>query len=1017
MSILVGSTAPPTEQVTPQKGRTASRVTKSPKTPKTKTKSPKTKTKTPRTPPTKSNVNNTPSSRNLQEFFPRVNDSRIPPIDGVRFETFPVKNLTQFCEETGLHQEFTPETLREVVDYDFVDVLAILDHESLPVIIDMTGDKEWLADQEYHMKQVQPDNNQVWMTLATIPWGIRILCQSLVDAARKQNEIVSLLSARNHVCVANVLPTQLCAASRPVTTHALLKVLLDLEVSHVRLSTMGIKAEIGRWKPEWDDLLARSKQPWHRNAFDISITHKVDYLCGMTVPGDGIDHDAAGAEFRQYGVRNFPLFAALNWDPTSATDRFGGSVTTSLYMDEKGPTRVVMFKSYNRVWHLLNNATKKEWKTPTVFKGAKERLDDVRKIYNLYKSRPEDVGGIRLEARIEATTLQKALIHFGEQSCYSPFFIFHSTGVDFGEETVINLLPVDTYLDCLDQVITHVEQCKDWTPRTDSRPLTVDEKMLVNDLTNCIGFALKPTHATKEGDLSPCWAGRPLAQRVISSPLVESSKFKKGDWSTFEDDFLLRIVTQNPKGKQTDWAGVMRMWESKEGCKKGLEKKQLQSRHRILLSNTARQQQVTSPVRTFSPRKSPAKKVVKSHKRTALEQLSPSRRRRQSPASPCELSVEMETEESLFDAAQALFAASSYSNIVDTDEGFFNAAQELFAASNYSTIVENDDEEESLMPRKTVHPFASLSNVALTPAAIPVVVPESNDYFLSVVRNYLLTNDCTQRILKAIAKDPEADTRVGDHVTTDFRREILNSTFRFTQRDYGVKLLPSMSGDARRIYKTEVESNRCLFIHLGLAIGVNPYTLMIALRALAESLIEDYPDHVLCVADLESGEVSGLRAYTVLGAYPSFDDLRVLYLEEFELFNIYLQHESEKGTAFYCLQGRDPAAATNVLLRCVNNHFTLLDPLIWRDDETKSKLIDNYMAHQEKVMFIPRAPMHRVGQRASIRDMMGVVQRVNGIADYVQPINDPLLLNSVTAKKEKKKKNVLVDLMGDYDSE
>ncbi len=65
--------------------------------------------------------------------------------------------------------------------------------------------------------------------------------------------------------------------------------------------------------------------------------------------------------------------------------------------------------------------------------------------------------------------------------------------------------------------------------------------------------------------------------------------------------------------------------------------------------------------------------------------------------------------------------------------------------------------------------------------------------------------------------------------------KIRDASFQFKCEDYGVSYLPFLSylPDDLRNSKSVIETNRCFFLHLGIATSTHPFLLQTAIRCIA----------------------------------------------------------------------------------------------------------------------------------------------------------------------------------------
>jgi len=125
---------------------------------------------------------------------------------------------------------------------------------------------------------------------------------------------------------------------------------------------------------------------------------------------------------------------------------------------------------------------------------------------------------------------------------------------------------------------------------------------------------------------------------------------------------------------------------------------------------------------------------------------------------------------------------------------------------------------------------------------------------------------------------------------------------------------------ALQMARSAVESNRCFFLHLGIALNIHPFALQVACRHLASQLL------------LDTGcEDYSLRADilpSVLG-YAHFVDANALiwlWLQEFGPYRICLLSGTSRQpiVSLFRTRGAPLHKLSDVIVHCDGSHFTLL---------------------------------------------------------------------------------------------
>ena len=120
-----------------------------------------------------------------------------------------------------------------------------------------------------------------------------------------------------------------------------------------------------------------------------------------------------------------------------------------------------------------------------------------------------------------------------------------------------------------------------------------------------------------------------------------------------------------------------------------------------------------------------------------------------------------------------------------------------------------------------------------------------------------------------------------------------------------------------------VETNRCFFLHLGIAVSIHPFLLQLTFRALASKLLLD-----ICAEDADASLREDILSSVV--AYAGFVDANALiwlWLEELSPFRICLLSGTRENPIISTFQQKGARGVRDVLMHCDGQHFTLLRPL------------------------------------------------------------------------------------------
>lgn len=157
---------------------------------------------------------------------------------------------------------------------------------------------------------------------------------------------------------------------------------------------------------------------------------------------------------------------------------------------------------------------------------------------------------------------------------------------------------------------------------------------------------------------------------------------------------------------------------------------------------------------------------------------------------------------------------------------------------------------------------------------------------------------------------------------------LLGGLYKFLKDDYHVSFTPVLDNKGLspdlQISRSAVETNRCFFLHVGIAVGIHPFALQTAFRHMAALLLEDksHEDASLMQDILPSVlQYAGLvDANALIFTWP----------QEFVSFRLCVISGNPAQPLFSCFSARDAAESTlsDVLIYCDGQHFTLLRPII-----------------------------------------------------------------------------------------
>lgn len=166
---------------------------------------------------------------------------------------------------------------------------------------------------------------------------------------------------------------------------------------------------------------------------------------------------------------------------------------------------------------------------------------------------------------------------------------------------------------------------------------------------------------------------------------------------------------------------------------------------------------------------------------------------------------------------------------------------------------------------------------------------------------------------------------------------LLGGLFSFLQDDYHVSFTPVLDiknlSPSLQISRSAVETNRCFFLHLGIAVGIHPFALQTAFRNMAAALLEDKGHED---ASLMQDILPSVLQYAGL---VDANALIFLFPQEFVNFRLCIISGSPQVPLISCFSARsaDPATLSDVLIYCDGEHFTLLRPCVRTDGGRKDE--------------------------------------------------------------------------------
>ena len=166
---------------------------------------------------------------------------------------------------------------------------------------------------------------------------------------------------------------------------------------------------------------------------------------------------------------------------------------------------------------------------------------------------------------------------------------------------------------------------------------------------------------------------------------------------------------------------------------------------------------------------------------------------------------------------------------------------------------------------------------------------------------------------------------------------LLGGLFSFLKDDYHVSFTPVLGiknlPPFLQISRSAVETNRCFFLHLGIAVGIHPFALQTAFRNMAAALLKDKGhEDASPMQDI-------LPSVLQYGGFVDGNALIFLFPQEFVNFRLCFISDNPQVPLISCFsaQSANPATLSDVLIYCNGSHFTLLRPCVRTDGERKDE--------------------------------------------------------------------------------
>ena len=147
-----------------------------------------------------------------------------------------------------------------------------------------------------------------------------------------------------------------------------------------------------------------------------------------------------------------------------------------------------------------------------------------------------------------------------------------------------------------------------------------------------------------------------------------------------------------------------------------------------------------------------------------------------------------------------------------------------------------------------------------------------------------------------------------------------NRCYQFIKDDFHTTFSAFLADipDELQMARSAVETNRCFFLHLAVAMNIHPFALQTAFRYLATKQLSQ--------CSKEDMKVDVLNTVNVYAGFVDAYCLCFLWVQEFNSSRICIISGSEEKPMFSCFSLKDLRSSRDIIIYCDGSHFTLLKP-------------------------------------------------------------------------------------------
>lgn len=239
----------------------------------------------------------------------------------------------------------------------------------------------------------------------------------------------------------------LTSNSLQVHPRVLLEVIAEAapEFESILAIALGMKTPVEYWVPRFDRILELVDQDRCRckNQVDLARNWPSNHLYSLVMPA--CPADLAQGDLQVWSSVTYPMNNVVNPFPTPE-DILGGT-TTITFNSDGGPVHpdLAGVKIYNHLYHYANATMRGGRKEVTTVQQYNDTLACLKRLQEAYEGISDYGFGLRVEARILAPTMAKALTTFELTNVEDPFSVMHMMNIP-NAKRIMYAIPREYYL-------------------------------------------------------------------------------------------------------------------------------------------------------------------------------------------------------------------------------------------------------------------------------------------------------------------------------------------------------------------------------------------------------------------------------------------------------------------------------------------------------------------------------------------------------------------------------------------